>query len=268
MSEPPWWQQCLDNIAKIPGAKLCPQDQCSQVAPYLDKVCNCRPPYQNGCASDPSPGCCSYDASSPIVVFFSSGYCYCCCGAVGASPAVATGEGQSKPLAEVLVGDWVQAALDPDLKSWALVAAEFSSGAGEGGPAIAIRLGQTDLPETIFVARDQLFLVAGRLKRASRLARGDQLTRHDGSSVEILDIAEAVQSAPQHRIATSNAPAADLAGHLIIIDDLVVGDYALQIADLEAVNPAILVEGHADLPELGSPEYAARYGHSGGGAPQ
>jgi hypothetical protein len=62
-----------------------------------------------------------------------------------------------------------------------------------------------------------------------------------------------------HRIATSTEPATRLAGHLMVANGVVCGDYALQLGNLEQTAPNLLVAGHADLPELGSEAYARSF---------
>jgi hypothetical protein len=254
MADPPWYAQCLDNISKIPGGVPCPQDRCFHVNSYVHAVCNCQPPYSNGCTDPPTPGCCAYSASSPIFVVSNEGSCYCCCGMMGTSTEVDVGGQDAAPVHEIAVGDVVRTALDPGLEEWALVPARFSSGTGAGGPGVEIRFGDPHELETVVADKDQLFLVEdGRLKRASRLVAGrDKLTRPDGSRVAILDLAALDQAGPRHRIATSDGPAADWAGHLIVVNGVVCGDYALQLADLEAERPEMMAEGHAGPPGYGA----------------
>ena len=50
LQDNPWQKQCLDNIHKIPNGVPCDDLRCSEVLPYMHAVCNCLPPYQNGCA--------------------------------------------------------------------------------------------------------------------------------------------------------------------------------------------------------------------------
>jgi hypothetical protein len=243
MADPPWLAKCLENISKIPNGKACSEQHCRDVANYGYAVCNCQTPYNNGCPTPPTPGCCSYTASSPVFVVGKPNACYCCCGMFGSPTAVDVGSG-ARPLEEIAVGDSIRAALDPGLEDWALVPARFSSGTGAGGPGLEIRFGDPHELETVVADPDQLFLVEdGRLKRASRLVAGqDRLTRPDGSRVGILDLNAVDQVGPRHRIATSDGPAVDWAGHLIVVNGIVCGDYALQIADLEAANPAMIAE--------------------------
>jgi hypothetical protein len=258
MSDPSWLIECQVNITKIPGAAPCEQSYCEAASTYMALMCTCAPPYSNGCPNPPTPGCCAYTASSPVVMMRSGGNCYCCCGsATGGDGTVAVGGGESRPLSEIAVGDRIQAALDLNLETWALVAAEFSAGTGIGAPGIEISLGGP-APRKIVVDPDQLLLVAGRLKRASRLVAGvDELTGHDRDAVPVLALAAVTIGTPRHRIATSNGPATEVAGHLIIIDEVIGGDYALQLADLDTLNPAVMAPGHARLPEFGTSEYTA-----------
>jgi hypothetical protein len=259
MASPPWNAECLDNIAKIGGIP-CPEDRCVDTSGYLHRLCNCLPPYSNGCSDPPTPGCCTYTYASPIPVLGPEGMCYCCCGTIHFAAAVQVGEGRATPAHEIAVGDVVRTALDPKLQHWALVPARFSSGTGAGasGPGLEIRFGDPHELETVLADADQLFLVDGRLKRASRLVAGqDRLTRPDGSQVEILELDAVDELGPRHRIATSEEPATDWAGHLIVVNGVVCGDYSLQLADLDADAPEMMAEGHADLPAFGTAAYGA-----------
>ncbi len=262
MADPSWLVKCRENIAKIPGGVMCPDQQCQVVLSYIGAVCTCTPPYQNGCPDPPTPGCCSYGPSSPIFVFSKTGGCYCCCGNSARKTKVAVGKGEARPIEEIEVGDTVHAALDPGLKTWGLFPARFSSGTGGASDldGIEIAFGDSEAPEILVASPEQLFLVKGRrLKRASRLvAARDSLIRGDGSAAPVIALKAGKLTGPQHRIATSDGPATDWAGHLIVVDGVVCGDYALQLADLDAVRPELMVRGHAGLPVFGTPAYAKR----------
>jgi hypothetical protein len=260
----PWWlPQCLENLKKIPGGVLCSDQHCRDASRYLYAVCNCQPPYQNGCPQPPTPNCCSYAPPSPVVVFGPSPYCYCCCGMVDGAMAMAVDHTTYRPIHEFAVGDKVLVATKPDLSAWEQVPVAFSSGTGPGSdsPTIQIRYGDPGQPETLIVSARQLFLVTGgKLKQASRLVAGeDQLVGADGSAVPIIDLIGGIAADTLHRVATSTAPATSLAGHLMVINGVMCGDYALQLGNLEQAAPNLLVAGHAGLPELGSAAYAQRY---------
>jgi hypothetical protein len=264
MADPPWLPGCLENIKKIdPHAVLCSAQTCHDAANYLQHICLCLPPYQNGCLQ-PTSGCCVYVPTSPVPVYTPTGYCYCCCGlVVGAAMTMAVDRTTFKPVHEFAVGDKVLVATKPDLSAWEQVPVAFSSGTGPGSdsPTIQVRYGDPSQPETLIVAARQLFLLAGgKLKQASRLVAGqDQLIRADGSATPIIDVLGGIAADTLHRIATSTEPATRLAGHLMVANGVVCGDYALQLGNLEQTAPDLLVAGHADLPELGSEAYTQRH---------
>jgi hypothetical protein len=266
MAEPWWYQQCEDNIKKIPGAVMCSPEVCANqpTSHLIHLVCNCLPPYNNGCTEPRQPGCCLYVPTSPVPVYTLTGYCYCCCGMVeGAAMTMAVDRTTFKPVHEFAVGDKVLVATKPDLSAWEQAPVAFSSGTGPGSdsPTIQVRYGDPSQPETLIVAARQLFLLAGgKLKQASRLVAGqDQLVRADGSATPIIDVMGGIAADTLHRIATSTEPATRLAGHLMVANGVVCGDYALQLGNLEQTAPDLLVAGHADLPELGSPAYARSF---------
>jgi hypothetical protein len=179
---------------------------------------------------------------------------------VGAAMAIAVDRTTFKPVHEFSVGDKVLVATKPDLSAWEQVPVAFSAGTGPGSdsPTIHIRYGDPGRPEALIVSAGQLFLVAGgKLKQAARLVAGqDQLVGADGSAVPIVDLIGGIAADTLHRIATSTGPATSLAGHLMLVNGVVCGDYALQLGNLEQAAPDLLVAGHADLPELGSAAYA------------
>lgn len=238
-------------------------------------ICNCCPPYENGCAGQPPPvkcgdpypsNCCSYTAESPVIVISATGSCYCCCGGSRAFDThIAVASGQTKLIEELLVGDAVYVALDPRLTKWDEIPVQFSSGTGgeSNSSMIHIRFGDAAQPESVIAARNQLFLLPGQvLKRASTLVPGqDQLMRPDGTSVPILNMVSGEQKRSLHVVSTGTGKTTDLSGHLIIVNGVVCADYSLQLADLETVRPDLMAGGAQELPEFDSKEYAERYPH-------
>jgi hypothetical protein len=270
--DPPWLRGCLEKIGKIPGALPCPQERCDERAWYLHNRCSCYPPYDNGCDwDDPQPGCCERDDTSPIMITNPDGSnCFCCCGYWLSGTLVAASAEHRREISEFLPGDPVRVALDARLSRWAAVPVAFSAGTGPGSRNAMIRVnfGAAEAPENIYVTRDHVFMVQGHLlKRASRLVPGqDKLMRADGGLAPVLDLTAGMFSRAVHRISSSDTPAASPSGHLLAANGLVCGDYSLQLADLDAVAPELLVPGHAHLPELGTKEYGERYRQRSGEA--
>lgn len=256
----PWQQQCLENIAKL-GGTPCDILLCDEVAPYLHAVCNCEPPYTNGCAGTRTPGCCAYGGASPIFVMRENP-CYCCCGGRPTVQSIATAADAVTPASDVRVGDTVRVALDPGLLVWEDRPVAFSAGVGALSVSDTFRIafGDPAAPEVTIASPHQLFLVQGGvLKRAARLVPGiDALTRPDGSAASILDMIAGKFTGARHQVALKAGVATDPAGHLIVADGVVSGDYALQLADLDRINPAAMAPGHADQPECGTPAHDAR----------
>src|SRR5215213_8351466 len=143
VNNPPWWySQCLENIQKL-GGTVCPQESCSNqpYQPYLRAICNCQPPYPNGCTpvNNPPPNCCAFNASTPIPVM--SQDCYCCCGCFADSTPVAFDKDQYKALVEFEVGDMIYVADDIKLTSWSQRRVMFSSGAGDlAAPSLMLKV--------------------------------------------------------------------------------------------------------------------------------
>jgi hypothetical protein len=266
MADPWWLQPCKDNIAKIPNGKLCSQDHCTEAQNYSHAVCTCVPPYSNGCPDPPTSTCCSYTATSPVFVA-GTPPCYCCCGCLANDTLVAVDQDERKAIQEFVVGDMVYVAMDRELQTWDQLPIQFSAGTGPNSVTdmIQIRFAgpEQELGETIIATRNQLFMVQGnKLKRASRLVpQLDALMRPDGSTVEVIDLTTGQFKGGVHAISTSVLQAREWAGHLMVYNGIVGGDYALQVTDLELANPELLVDGHADLPEFGTRAYAEQYSH-------
>ena len=116
-------------------------------------------------------------------------------------------------------------------------------------------------PPRFSLVRNRPFLLHdGKLKRASKLVPGkDQLVRPDGTAVPITGMEAHVPTRGVHQIAMSTGPATELAGHLVVANGVVCGDYALELADLEGKLPHALAPGHAALPDFGTDAYARRH---------
>ncbi|MBR8656552.1 hypothetical protein KDH83_24875 [Achromobacter sp. Marseille-Q0513] len=274
MADPWWLPGCKNNIAKIPGAKMCSDQHCTDAQNQGHMVCYCCDPFQNGCSGQQAPAncgdpwptkCCSYTAESPFIVFQPSGNCYCCCGCLAYDTSIAVALGETRAIQDIRVGDPVYVAMDADLKTWQQIPIRFSSGTGgdSNSSMIQVRFGDSDSPESVISTRNQLFLLPGKkLKRASTLVPGqDHLVRPDGSTVPVLDLVSGKFSKGVHMISTSNATTTDMAGHLIIANGVICGDYSLQLTHLEEAKPSLMAGGKEELPEFGTKEYGLRYKH-------
>lgn len=264
MADPWWLPGCKDNIAKLPNAVLCSEQHCTDAQNYSHAICNCESPYSNGCPNPPTSGCCSYTATSPIYVSGPTP-CYCCCGCLSSETQVNIGGTDTKAIKEFVVGDPVYVAMDASLSEWQQMPVLFSAGTGTDSVSdmIQIRFGAVGSSETVVATRSQLFMVqGGRLKRASTLVpMMDSLVRPDGTQAPVLDLTAGKFTGGVHAIATSVLVTTNIAGHLMIFNGVVGGDYSLQLTDLEKANPDLLVEGHAGLPEFGTKAYATKYAH-------
>ena len=260
-----WAPGCKDQLDKIPGAVLCPEQRCAEAHEFLHAVCTCQPPFTNGCVN-PTPNCCSFTPFTPVIVFNPDGTsCYCCCGCFATGTQVASSAEETRTVQEFTGGDPLWVAMDMGLTTWASIPVLFSSGtdAEAQNPMIRVSFGDPAAAEEIFVTWDQLFMVAGhRLKRAAKLVpAADRLIRADGSLAPVLDMSAGLHQRGVHQVATSESPTTDPSGHLLIANGVVCGDYSLQVTDLEGARPDLLVDGHAGLPEFGTKEYGERYAH-------
>lgn len=275
MADPSWLPGCLEGLSQLTGCQgddcrklLCSEQHCRDSNTFTHAVCYCQKPYLNGCLNNPDPKCCSYTAESPI--YIPDPGCYCCCGCFASDTPVVygldeSGQMETKPIREFVRGDPVYVADDVHLKHWSTLTVQFSNGTGEGGlnTLLKIEFAAPDGESALYCNREQLFLMpGGKLKRASRLVPGqDSLVTPDGTPAKVISITPGRYMKGVHHIATSDGPAKTVGGHLIVADGIVSGDYALQITHLDEVAPELMVEGHADLPEVGTRAYAEAFGH-------
>ena len=214
-----------ENCAKL----LCSSRTFLDVKQYIQAVCTCQPPYVNGC----SP---RSDASAIYVPLQPP--CWCCCGWTTSGPYSAARQGEWRPVAAFVEGDTIYISEDGTMKKWSERPVAFrGSAAAPEGVRVEIRVRRDGEDEWVTVHRDQPFLLdGGSLRRAGELVPGvDRLVEEDGTPVDVL----AVTAAPAgevHHLATTREPATSVDGHLLLVNGLVAGDFALQLADLDAMG--------------------------------
>lgn len=192
--------------------------------------------------------------------------CYCCCSCFAYGTPVAVPEGLHRPVETLAVGDKVLAGwpVSPgNAPDWRPVGLTFSDGVAHETDHVTVYLafGDPQKPEDMICSNDQpLMLTSGKLTTASKLRRGDELMRLDGSSATVQTIAIGEYTGGVHHIGTGvrrtddkGAPVID--GHLIGAGGLVTGDYYLQLY-FGALDISHKEEEHDGRPELGTPEYA------------
>lgn len=253
---------CLKNARVIdPKARLCAIYTCEQdpAREAITRFCHCLPPYPK---QDPCP----YGANTPVLVYDSpTTTCFCCCSCFAYGTKIADTIDTTKDIQLFRVGEPVLAA-GRDL-NWSEATVEFSAGVKPhphyGKTVIVVYYGTADRKRSIVVTPDHVFAVkAGEglaIKRARRLVAGDdQLIASDGSPVAILATETGGWHQGLHHIATTNRPAKNLEGHLLISDGLVSADWAVQISDLDSGAFAAL-NTSSDDPELGTAEFEAQH---------
>ncbi len=268
----PWWYaQCLANIQSLPGPGnvMCETNHCdnSIVKVYSEKFCNCVSPWPNGCVpiASPPPHCCSYSATSPVVIMEYN--CYCCCGCFANNTPVAYDKDRYKPIVEFEVNvDMVYVADDVSLKSWSQRRVLFSAGAGDQGARnmmVKVSYGEGADHDYLLVNRGQLFLLPDRtLKPASALVPGrNSVVKADGTPLGVIALEAGIFKKGMHHVATSRGAASSPDGHLLLAKGIVCGDWALQVglssAEARATLPLAKDLDHA--PEFGTREYAAKH---------
>ncbi|SFW15402.1 hypothetical protein [Chitinophaga sancti] len=258
--DPSWNKQCLENIKKL-GGTLCPQEQCEDMSVPIHMICNCLPPYLNGCLNNPLPGCCSYGPSSPVWVANPKGGCYCCCG-MAPGAAVAVSKTRSIAADQLKKGDTIFVPKDTSLRQWTSVTLQFVSlsKTSTGNPQVSIQLRDEKGKEsTLIVGERQLLMMPDRkFKEARKIVPGmDQLVNKDGQPMEVSKIITGVFGQFISYIASSAAPASEPEGHLVSLEGIIGGDYALSLG----IAPGHLADNHDQLPNIGTDDYNQRYPH-------
>lgn len=196
----------------------------------------------------------------PVITRDAQGPCQCHCSCMALGTPVATSDTIQTAIEDISVGDDVLAA-GPDL-NWTTVKVAFSNGTTNGVQPYSILVQYTG--GSLIVTGDHLFLTSKKLlKRADKLSTLDELVSQDGTAVTITFIGVGTYVGGFHHIATSvQDPGNDLQNHLIVTNGVVSADYVVQLFYRDNLAKAPLVDqaGLSD-PDVGSPEYVARYGH-------
>lgn len=241
-------QQCLDNIHKIQG-QPCSNQMCDSLQSDLNQYCK---------ATDHAPG-------TPVPTIENGYPCYCCCGCDTSGMSVAVDASHYKVVEELVPGDTILAAsVDAATGKlvWESTAVEFSQGAGTSASQLLMVMilfrpeGRRD--QYLIVSRNQLFYMPdGTLRKAGTLVPGlDMLLLADGSEAPVTGITTGLfRRGRLHHIATSVFPATGPDGHLINIQGVVGGDYALQLSGLARED----ANDEEALPVFGTEAYQKQY---------
>ncbi|HEY0396162.1 MAG TPA: hypothetical protein VGD01_16885 [Candidatus Elarobacter sp.] len=199
--------------------------------------------------------------------------CYCCCGCYAYGTALRTAEGL-KSVETLTTSDRVMALDDPAAlaegrPTWTLQPVVFTGGAGAETAPPAVSIGYGDNRHVVAPADQLVMTGTGKLKAASRLVPGrDEMRLADGTRAPVTRVARGTfAQGSRHVAASDTAFNGSVGGHLLDAEGVVVGDYVLQL-NARSLSPELLADAHWDLPELGTPAYAAAYPHleAGSGA--
>jgi len=266
--------ECLKNAQKSdPKAQLCNslgsdwnwicQTPTQETATY--QFCHC----QGQWAVPPGQTCPNGASTAQPVYYDKYKVCYCCCSCMAWGTKIATPDGD-KEVQTFVVGDAVLAA-GSDLK-WRPYAVEWSDGVppgqNYGKPMMTVYFQLDGKIGSLIVTSDQVFLLSnGLLSRTELLVPGkDQLVSATGVAVPIISIEGGYFYGGVHHIATSETVATSADGHLLNARGIVVGDWALQIADIESgkVGGAKFAT-MAEPVTLNTEAYVAKHKHLVGG---
>jgi hypothetical protein len=225
-------------------ARNCSAAHCSGADAELNEICK-------------SEG---WAVSHPVLTRDESGPCQCHCSCLALGTPVAIAQGQFKPIQDFKVGDKVLAT-GINLQ-WVEKEVAFSNGttgASVQPHSVFIEYGNSSL----IVTADHLFLMPDKkLKRADRLTINDKLMASNGGELEIKSVSMGTYYGGFHHIATTTEkPNDNLDGHLLDTNGIISADYAVQLyQNQRELDSKLLVDGHNDLPVVGSPEYISKNG--------
>lgn len=195
--------------------------------------------------------------------------CNCCCACFARGTVVATPDGH-RAIETLTEGALVLAAHPsgeaPGGLVWEPTKVTFSSGTSQGTNHSMVYLAFHEgeqKPRDLICSADQVLMLAdGKLTRASRLHRGDQLVTQDGAPVQIHTIAIGEYDGGVHHIGT--AALNDLAGqHLIVAGGVVAGDYYLQL-NFDSLGDEYKVADHAQRSDIWNSTYQEQHATGSG----
>lgn len=224
--------------------RQCSKGHCTQADPELSQVCK------------------DYPAGTPVVTRDENGPCQCPCSCLVYDTPVEVSSGVYQAIQLIVTGNNVLAA-GKDIK-WRQEKVEYSQGTNGSVVDPYVYLIVYDTNKYIFATADQPFLVkGGKIKRASRLSKEDELVLADGSGTTPIVLVENVTyRGGVHHIATrKEIPNKNLDGHLLNINGVVGGDYAVQLLLItQELSMELYDKDEVNLPIVGTKEYEAKHG--------
>jgi hypothetical protein len=231
----------------------CPGNHCSSVQGPVNEVCKAT----------------GWGVNHPVVVQMPNGtICFCTCSCLAFGTPVEAGGGGYRAIEQYAVGDTVLACgLGLNWQSHTVEFSNGTAGASKQKYTVLVTYANTALA----VTSDHIFLLADKtLKRADRLAPGDNLLSVRGDRVPITSVHIGDYYAGFHHIATKQEePPANLEGHLLNTNGIVSADYAVQLycRDNNVRKKYRFAANHDDLPIVGSPAYMKIHGRVSRQAP-
>jgi hypothetical protein len=222
----------------------CSAAHCNGAVPELHEICK-------------EPG---ISVNYPVLTRDENGPCICYCTCLALGTPVAIAQGEFKAIQDFKVGDKVlTTGINLQWVEKEVVFSDGTTGSSVQPYTIFIEYGDTSL----IVTADHLFLMPdGKLKRADRLTINDNLIAYNGDKLRIKSVSMGTYYGGFHHIATSKEdPKGNLDGHLLNTNGIISADYAVQLyQNQNKLDSKLLVDGHNDLPVVGSPEYIEKNG--------
>lgn len=257
-------QLCLDNIKTAAPPVACTDAHCSSIQSGLNEHCTVLGIPRDGVTLTFDP-----DLNGKG----KGGYCQCCCSCFGHDTPIEAAPGQFMLVQDIRASDLLMAAnLDPTTGklSWQQRPVDYTGGVWlDAEPVPGMYLVTYAYPgpkgedsRLIVVTADHLFLMEdSTLKAVQLLAPGDKLRTADGGVSEVLFAANGSFTRGVYSVQLEGEfDGKSLDGHLLNANGIVCADYAVQVYYAANQIPANLVHASAaNAPEVGTPEYAAKY---------
>lgn len=140
---------------------------------------------------------------------------------------------------------------------WVSRPVTFSDGMAPADNQSAVLLQYGEDGELVVTPDQPMLLADGKLKAANRLTTGDYLVDHQGDPVPVTAVVLGKYRVGFHSITTQKFNSKEEPGWFLEANGVIAGDHlVMAMQDADAIA-AMFADGHDDLPEIGSDDYAS-----------
>ncbi|MGL5997492.1 MAG: hypothetical protein ACRC1I_13420 [Pseudomonas proteolytica] len=193
--------------------------------------------------------------------------CFCCCSCFAWGTQITVAPGKRLIVQTIQQGDPVLTSTvevvngKPKL-NWISRSVTFSDGMAPRADQSAVLLQYGDQGEMTVTLDQPMLMADGRFKSADRLTVNDNLVDREGKPVKLHAVVLGKFTTGFHALTTQNFSEHDTALWCLEANGVVAGDHLVMAMQDDERVKARFVEGHDDLPRIGSVAYAKA--HKGG----